>query len=327
MNSLRFFTLLWCVTLIGGSRPPHYILKPEQVRACVCNPIIPHAPKQQFNGALIASRFQSLEELKTVIQIDYFNDSNSSESSMSMPMVRLRHCANGREVTSLLESGVHEGDFKDAQAGDFWDKAKLAMRTPYAAVKHRDLKRVFLLARRKPNLFGEGDVAFFDLAQTMEAQISREDREQMLASDTTEKGYLNTFNHMTAQAFVTSFFSEELADFVADSHERFNMPELITGKFSAEQLVDPKKNPMDNYVDLINNEWGQELGKQLRAKHGINRHTVWTPALLADYLNDIQLYYSHAFQIGFQPFRASDQAVIRFATKINLVMEQLAQYS
>ena len=119
---------------------------------------------------------------------------------------------------------------------------------------------------------------------------------------------------------MTSVFSEAMADFVADVHELFNMPELITGKFSEKQLTDPAEGPVDNYVDMINNESGQELGKVLKAKYAINSETEWNPVLLADYLNDIQSYQSWVFQIGFQPFREEDDVVQKFANKINKVL-------
>ncbi|MFN3940495.1 MAG: hypothetical protein ACK4IY_07890, partial [Chitinophagales bacterium] len=139
-------------------------------------------------------------------------------------------------------------------------------------------------------------------------------------NDTTEKGYINTFNHITAQTFITSIFGEELADFVADAHERANHPELITGTFTETQLNDLAEGPVDNYTDIINNEWGQELGKNLKVKYHITRQTNWTPELLANYLNDIQAYYSWAFQIGFTPFRPQDEQVTKFSRKLNLVM-------
>ena len=128
----------------------------------------------------------------------------------------------------------------------------------------------------------------------MANQISDEDYLNLSCEELSEKGYLNTFNHITAQAFMTSIFSERLADFIADVHELYNMPELITGDFTEQQLADFENGPVDNYVDMINNEWGQELGKVLGKKYGIDRHTIWTPQLLRDYLNDIQLYHSWA---------------------------------
>jgi hypothetical protein len=172
----------------------------------------------------------------------------------------------------------------------------------------------------RPNVFGEGDVAFYYLAQASFRNINTPDLAFANSKDTTEKGYINTFNHITAQAFITSCFSEDLADFVGDSHERYYHPKLINGKFSEKEVSDLAEGPVDNYVDLINNEWGQELGKQLKKKYNINRKTYWTPELVANYLNDLQDYYSWAFQIGFKPFRPEDEQVIKFSKKINVVM-------
>ena len=168
-------------------------------------------------------------------------------------------------------------------------------------------------------MFGEGDLAFYDLAETMVYNISDDDLTLMPSEDLSEKGYLNTFNHITAQAFITSIYSEEIADFVADVHERYHHPELITGDFTDDLRSDLENGPVDNYIDLLNNEWGQELGKQLKEKYHLTRHTYWTPELLADYLNDVQDYYSWAFQIGFKPFKSTDEKVIRFSKKINSV--------
>ena len=108
----------------------------------------------------------------------------------------------------------------------------------------------------------------------------------------------------------------EMADFVADVHERENMPELIYGNFSEAQLTDPNNNPVDNYVDIVNNELGQQLGILLKSKYGITYETVWTAELLASYLNDIQQYYSTSFRITIKPFRASDDVLIRFVRKV-----------
>ena len=87
----------------------------------------------------------------------------------------------------------------------------------------------------------------------MANQISDEDYLNLSCEELSEKGYLNTFNHITAQAFMTSIFSERLADFIADVHELYNMPELITGDFTEQQLADFENGPVDNYVDMINN--------------------------------------------------------------------------
>ena len=261
-------------------------------------------------GALMATRFSSLEELKEVVEISYRGNEESNA-------VELKHCSGGEAVVSILESGLSQKDITKARDGGIWDKVGLIFEVPFGIAHRADLKRVYVLARRRPLEFGEGDMAFFDLAETMVANINTPDLAFRLEKDTTEKGYLNTFNHATAQAFITTIFSEKLADFVADVHERKNMAELTTGKFSDEQLTDPNNNPVDNYVDIVNNEWGQELGKQLKQKYRIDRYTQWTPRLLAAYLNDLQAHYSWALGIGFRAYTPTDEVVVTFSWKLN----------
>lgn len=277
------------------------------------------ATYKTVRGALLGTRFASFEELKSVIEIEYVTTDSAAPENR---MVRVRHCSGGREVVSILETGVSQGDFLKARYGHaVWDRVSLLFRCPYAISNRKDLERMFLLSRWGPQWFGEGDPAFFDLAKSTVDNINTPELAFRNPRDTTEKGYLNSFNHITAQAFITSCISEEMADFIADSHERYRHPELITGKFTEAQIADLDEGPVDNYVDIINNEWGQELGKQLKQKYGINAETHWTPELLANYLNDLQGYYSWAFQIGFEPFRPEDEEVLKFSYKINKVMK------
>ncbi len=278
-------------------------------------------PFTTIRGALLATRFKSFEELKKVVHIEYFKAiPNSNYVRFIKPKVRLRHFSNGRVVTSILKSGISDIDMQNALNGRFWDKAWLGLNSPYLILHKKDLLSVFNLARRRSIIFGEGDVAFYDLAEAILYNIIDDDLAEINAEDLSEKGYLNTFNHITGQAFMTSIFSEKFADFIADVHERGNMPELITGEFTKDQIMDLEKGPTDNYVDMINNEWGQELGKQLKSKYSISLKTYWTPELLANYLNDLQAYCSWALQIGFKPFRAKDQVVVTFSSKLNRVM-------
>ncbi len=325
MRMFQFFALLLSAFCVSCNRSPHHIQELSNARTCECNPskevdssnVTTLSTYRTVKGALLASRFNSFEELKTVIRIEYFNDNNSLDS-----VVLVSHCSNGLEVISVLKSGISQGDIWNARYGDnILDRFSLVFSSPYAVMNRRDLQSVYTLSRWRPEWFGEGDLAFFDLAKTSVLNINTEDLAFKNVRDSTEKGYLNSFNHITAQAFITSCFSEEMADFVADLHERYAHPELITGKFTEEQIKDLEEGPVDNYVDIINNEWGQELGKQLREKYNICRETNWTPELLANYLNDLQSYYSWAFQIGFKPFRPEDEEVLRFSNKINVVMK------
>ncbi len=277
-------------------------------------------------GALLLTRFTSYEQLNTVVQIEYF-DGFQGEDDLSHcnPMVRITHRSSGRKVISVLKAfSISEGDFIRARDGDLWDKLWLGLNSPYAVINRKELQMAFTFSRRRDRIFGVGDVAFFDLAETTVSNINEDELSSIPPEDLSEKGYLNTFNHITSQSFITSLFSERLADFISDAHERHKMPLLISGKFSEDQILDLENGPVDNYVDLVNNEWGQEIGKVLEEKYNIRRKTFWTPELLANYLNDLQSYYSTAFQIGFKPFRPSDEVVIRFSKKINRVLKDVS---
>ena len=319
MGVIRFLILCIVVTSTGCEKSQNVIPSlndntPHQSDNSILSDTISKAGKE----ALISTRFTSFEDLKTVIDIQYRENIPGTVRSRSIKNeVRLTHKSGSREVISILRSGISQTDFLNARKGNVWDRVQLALKCPYAVLNKSDLWIIENLGRRKPWWYGKGDVAFYDLAETMVAHIKAEDTINMPPKDLTEKGYLNTFNHITAQAFMTSAFSEQTADFVADVHELYNMPELITGKFSEKQLTDLSEGPVDNYVDLINNEWGQELGKVLAKKYSISRYTYWTPELLAGYLNDIQSYHSWCFEIGFSPYKVTDEVVVRFAKKIN----------
>ena len=277
-----------------------------------------------MNQGLLASRFNSMDDLKSVINIEYFETGTAFDSIRHHhSKVRLTHCSKGRHVVSDLEPDIHQGDISEARNGDSWTRLGLLLRSPYAIRSRVDLQRIYLPARRRPDLFGESDPAFYDLALTAARNINTKDLAYKAPRDSSEKGYINSFNHIAAQAFITTCFSEGLADFVADIHERFAMPALLSGEFTDQQLQDLVNGPIDNYVDIINNEWGQELGKHLAAKYNIDRDTNWTPQLLADYINDLHHHYMWAFQIGIAPVTPEDAVVIHFAAKMNTVLKTM----
>lgn len=328
-------TIPWLVFLVlvalAGCKEGHV---PEDSSLLECNGVTAHSNRMaagvqgtepiysSVGRALLATRFKSLDEFKTVVQIEYLGDTTRIDTSrQGANIVRLKHCSRGLAVTSILKSGVSQRDIMKVKKAGWWAKANMAMKAPFAVSNREDLQRVYVLARRVPVQFGADDPAFYDLAETSIEKINTPDLAFRFARDTSEKGYINSFNHITAQAFISSIFSEELADLIADLHELKNMPELTHGRFTEAQLSDPNDNPVDNYVDMINNEWGQELGKALKAKYKITRETKWTPELLADYLNDILSYYGWAYEIGFEPYRPKDELVVMFSNKINLVMD------
>jgi len=232
----------------------------------------------------------------------------------SQKRVVLKQKISDLVISSELQSGIKESDILRIRDANLYSKIGLIFRSPYFVSNRHDILRVWMLSRRRDLIFGGGDVAFYDIAAQMQANIDEIDKS---SPDFSEKGFINTFNHANSQAFMTIIFSEKLADFIADVHERNRLPELITGQFTSEQLLDLNEGPVDNYVDMINNEWGQELGKFIIKKYNIDSSKIWTPKLLAQVLNELQAYYSWIFNIGFEPFKSGDAIVNKFSTKIN----------
>ena len=266
---------------------------------------------------VLASRFNSLDDFKSKIQVMYFNNDRGN-GSKSKVQLELR----GKKIETLceLKSGLSQDDIMKARDGNILDKAKLTLRSPYTIRIRKDLEKGFFLARRMRGRIGYREIAFYDLTLALSQHINNPELAYKNAKDSGEKGYINTFNHIVAQAVLTSFFSKELASFLADVHERKNMPELTTGNFTAEQLQDTSNYPEDNYVDIINNTIGQELGLVLQKKYQLNEVRQCTPELFANYLNDVQSYLSWSMGIGLEPFRSNDEVVIRFAHKLNHVL-------
>lgn len=304
MNFLRLFILCCLFASFFGCTEKQVPAELEMILTKEFSP--------NNRGALLLSDYSSLAELEEVVAIKYDNGK-----------VILRHSDGQNEVTSVLKTGIKEGDFTRARDGGFWERVKLGMRTPYSVINRADLISIEILGRRRHMMFGEGDVAFYDLAERSVEHIRDEDRLQLSPDELSEKGYLNTFNHITAQALITTLFSERMADFISDVHERQTMPELISGNFTEAQRFDVESGPTDNYLDMINNQWGQELGKRLKKKYHINANTIWSSTLLTDYLNDIQNYYSYIFGISFLPFMDTDPLMVRFSNKINVVKEDV----
>lgn len=274
--------------------------------------------------ALISTRYKSLDHFKEQVSIQYLTVAQPSDTFVqNKSAVKLEYMSNGELITKILTSGLDQGELIDVQKKPLMSKLSFIIQHPYAVRQRKELEKMHILSRRKADLFGSKDVAFYDLAVTIFRHINNPEIAYQTPRDSSEKGYLNTFNHITAQSIITSFFSGQLAEIIGDMHERYFMPELTTGLFKDSQLNDSINNPVDNYVDLLNNMIGQKIGSKLKIKYQLNENTLCTPSLLTAYLNDLQSYYMWALGIGLEPFRNSDPVVIKFSNKINKLLSSL----
>lgn len=263
--------------------------------------------------ALLSSRINDLEELKEILTIEYLG----GNSTFSKAEVKLSFCSEFGMIYSELIDGLSQDEVMKARKAGISEKLKVLFNEPSLVQNRKHLKDIYLLSRRRHDVYGYQDVAFYDLALEASRKIKVDEYAFRFERDSSEKGYINTFNHITAQAIISSIYSPKLADLIADVHERYNMPELISGDFSSEQLKSLENNPVDNYVDIINNELGQLIGYELKEKYRIKLHQHWTEKLLCQYLNDLQEFYSQAFNIKLLPFHENEEIIIRFCEKLN----------
>ena len=293
------------------------------ILGCDTNQALENSPlaTQNVPKALLATRFQSLDDFRSTVQIEYFNACDQADTCMESKVI-LHYQDAGKSIDSELSSGISQRDIAAAKDGDFWDKANLVWQTPYGVRSRIELSKIYTLARIRTEMFGYGDIAFYNLAEASLVNIITPDLAFKAAHDASEKGYINTFNHVTAQAWITALFSKEVADYIADVHELKSMPELTTGRFTDEQLRDTINYPVDNYVDILNNEIGQEIGLRLKEKYSLTFKTIWTPELTANFLNDIQSFYMWSFGIAMKPYEAEQEIINRFASKINRVLQE-----
>ena len=267
--------------------------------------------------ALLATDFTGLADFQLVVGLRYKKTKDSTHGT-----VDIVYKNNGQTIRSSLSDGVTQGDISDAHNGSVWDKVRLTCLSPYAVWNRKELSDIYMLARHYTTLFGEDDVAFYDIAQTTMRKIVAKNGAFTNFRDSSEKGYINTFNHISAQALITALYDEEIADYVATVHERQNMPQLVSGLFSQTQLNDTLDFPVDNYVDIINNELGQELGKFLKTELDITESTPWTPKLTTTFLNALNDYYSASFQLSITPYTAQDPIIIRFSEKLQIIQKE-----
>lgn len=303
-----------------------YLNKEELVQLSWENECKPCTRTQSMSsygkGALLATRFKDLDAFKRAVKVEYVSDYDKSDpKAQGRSAVRLFHCSEGKQMKSELQSGIDQDEIIKAHHGTNYDKFKILTKSPETIFHRVNISKVRNLGRKRPQLFGENDVAFYDLAVASFKKIHRDERAFRSSSDSSEKGYINTFNHITAQAIMTLCFSEQFADYIADVHERKNMASLTTGLFTKEELSDPNDNPVENYVDMINNEWGQELGKTIQQKLELKKEMVWSEHLFCMVMNEIQQYYAWAFDLKMEPFYPDEILIKKFTHKLNIILQ------
>jgi len=264
---------------------------------------------------LLASSFNGTKAFTDKVLIEYISQNSETKGIHRYGAISLFYVSNGDSILTHLKRGVSQNDIIKIRDGSMIDKLSFSLHKPKVVSSRVDLNKIYKLARRRPTLFGEGDVAFYDLAEMMLNNMILEQNRNLNSKDFSELGFINTYNHIVAQALITIIYSDAIADSIACYHERIRSDELIN-PLDVMELSDVH---IDNYVDMINNEIGQRLGIAISDFLFTQKYEEWNPKILAKVLNLIQSYFSRHFQISFKPFHPEDPQLIKFAHKINIV--------
>jgi hypothetical protein len=232
---------------------------------------------------LIATDYKTMEELNKVIKITYSKQVINSRVSAGKEIhsVNVQQTFGGTTVEDNLHtSEPSQEQLKSARDGGLGIKLIVGATFPQAAYYKGELEKIEKLSFRAKN---EQKMALGDIAKSF------------LENSSATRGTLeNTYLHTLGQGFITILFGEGAANFSGHLHERIQEG-LITGNLSNQEIG----QAIDNYSDLINNQWGQLWGNEIKAKFGITSGTEWTPELTAGVLNEFQNKLSSSMGINF----------------------------
>lgn len=264
---------------------------------------------------LLASMFNDPRQFTEKVFVQFNSQEADKIGRIRDESITLLYVSHGDTIISTLRRGVSQNDIIKVRDGSISDKITFSLEQPEVVASRIDLNKIYKLARRRPTLFGEGDVAFYDLAEMMLNNMRKTSINNQPSNHFSEYGYINTYNHVVAQALITIIYSDAIADSIACYHERIRFDELIS-PVNHEELT---QIHIDNYVDMVNNEIGQRLGLATSDFLMLDRNEKWDPQKLSRVLNLFQSYFSRHFQTSFEPFRPDEEEIIRFAQKINVV--------
>ena len=274
---------------------------------------------------LVATDFKTLADLKKELEITYIPSSFEKRWSPSEKAydykytpasVTVSHSKGGLTTSNTLsEETVKQEELKKANSGSFWDKSKLAAAHPELVWHKGDLEAIDKLSFVKKNTSGTaiGKVsdAIFEHISNKPRMVRIGTGKQKLSSHDATK---NMLLHVFGQAIITTLLGRAAADLAGDIHER-DQDSLISGSISKSE----ERQAIDNYIDMVNNLYGQELGEELGAQLDADDGTDWTAELTAKYLNAVQDYFHEHKGWKFTQFKQEDTLVARFTALLNEV--------
>ncbi len=238
---------------------------------------------------LVATDYKTLEDLGQKIELRYYSD--------IAKMVYISNTFEGKTVTDKLSSSMSsQEDLKKARSANLFQKGVIGLTNPTAVYYRKTLEKIEKMSYKAKN---DQNLAFQSIAKSL------------LAKTSNPRGTLdNTYLHVAGQAFITTLFGEGVADFAGHLHETAHEA-LMTGIFISDRDINAA---IDNYSDLVNNQWGQEFGMEISEHLGIDSSTEWTNDLTANYLNALQEKISETMGIEFESSYNADQNFVKNLT-------------
>ncbi len=305
--------------------PEHWLSSPlSNYEAFANSPIVMIDPDGR--QPMIANRYKNIEALKKAVDISYTPAGYEKRwSAIEKGYVydyvpaKVSVTDKGGKGTNVLSMATpSQGKLDAANKAGLPGKAALGMRYPELVWHKSELEGVRKLAL---GIKHEGEeapaITMFGMAKEMYKNLQTKPKgptytvgdNVVTMKDATE----NMLLHVAGQATLTTLYGRNVADLAGDIHER-GQPALITGKISATE----ERQAIDNYSDLVNNLYGQDIGKRLSEK--FSSKTAWTPALTAEFFNAIQSEIAAETGLTFKPFDEKNIKIQKFTNLLNEVM-------
>lgn len=242
---------------------------------------------------LLATDYKTLAQLKKKVTITYVSEKRTEE--WTYYSVTLVH----KYKNTVLTHTLNNTGFTNDELKTFVGKVELCIQDPFMCSILNSINNMSYRAENSMKM------AFGDMPDKMIGNLKNKPKDAAALS--------NTMLHVTGQALITAIWGAGVADVVGDMHER-DQKSLMTGDIKDTEL----KQAIDNYCDLVNNEFGQLWGKEIADKLKIGPHTTWTDELTANFLNELQDKFKESLNLKFdKKFSKDDQFVKDYTKFIN----------
>ena len=265
---------------------------------------------------LVESDYASLAALKKDVKIVMVAAHSDWGGLHDVPASVQVSTATSPGVNELSMGTVGQAELGAAAAAGAKEQAALAWEHPEILRYQGALAGIQNISYVRRNVSGS---AIGRIADIMAANITHRPPRPNTAARTKE-AIANMFLHVFGQAIITTIWGRGAADFAGDIHERDQPALIVGGKFTAAT----ERQAIDNYCDLINNLHGQSWGEALSKSLSVDGSTVWTPAMVALYANELQKLVAKSMGWTMKAIPVTHPEIPKFSNMLNEVVHGTA---